>query len=278
MPQTLNPVQRIDGVDVHIQGRGAQAIVMVHGWPDTHRLWDGQVAHLQSSCRCIRFTWPGFDDQKPRRAHSLDELVALLKRIVEQTCPGEQVILMAHDWGCLFGYQFAMRHPELVSRIIGVDIGDAGSRAHRQVMTLKPLAMVFSYQAWLALAWVMDRTIDRLFGTALGDRMTRNMAAKMRCPSDPQHIHAGMCYPYFIQWTGAHGGYRRGLAFKPLCPMLFIYGRRKPFQFHSQAFVDALNAKAGSRALKFDTGHWVMTARPADFNQALSDWLGSSVH
>ena len=275
MPQTLNPVQRVDGVDVHVQGQGAQAIVMVHGWPDTHRLWDATVTHLQSSYRCIRFTWPGFEGAKPRRAHSIDELVALLKRVVEHTCPGEQVILMAHDWGCLFGYQFAMRHPELVSRIVGVDIGDAGSPAHRHVMTLKPMAMVFAYQGWLALAWAMDRTLDQWLGTALGDRMTRSMAAKMRCPSDPQHINAGMCYPYFIQWTGAHGGYRRGLPFKPACPMLFIYGRRKPFQFHSQAWVDALNAKPGSRALKFDTGHWVMTARPAQFNQVVADWLGS---
>ena len=47
MPQTRNPVQRIDGVDVHIQGRGAQAIIMLHGWPDTHRLWDETMAHLQ---------------------------------------------------------------------------------------------------------------------------------------------------------------------------------------------------------------------------------------
>lgn len=277
MPQTQNPVQRVDGVDVHVEGRGAQAIVMLHGWPDTHRLWDATVAHLQSSYRCIRFTWPGFEGTKPRRAHSIDELVALLKRVIEHTCPGEKIILMAHDWGCLFGYQFAMRHPELVSRIVGVDVGDAGSRAHRQVMTWKPMAMVLAYQGWLALAWALDRTLDPWLGTTLGDRMTRHMAARMRCPSDPQHINVGMCYPYFIQWTGAHGGYRRGLPFKPQCPMLFIYGRRKPFQFHSQQWVDELNARPGSRALKFDTGHWVMTARPVEFNRAVSEWLKASV-
>ena len=31
---------RIDGVEVLTEGDGAKAIVMIHGWPDTHRLWD----------------------------------------------------------------------------------------------------------------------------------------------------------------------------------------------------------------------------------------------
>ena len=33
---------RIDGVEVFVEGVGP-AIVMIHGWPDTHRLWDAQV-------------------------------------------------------------------------------------------------------------------------------------------------------------------------------------------------------------------------------------------
>ena len=39
----------IDGIEVLIEGSGrpdAQTIVMIHGWPDTLRLWDAQVAAL----------------------------------------------------------------------------------------------------------------------------------------------------------------------------------------------------------------------------------------
>jgi pimeloyl-ACP methyl ester carboxylesterase len=261
----MSEPQRIDGVDVFIEGQG-EAIVMVHGWPDTCRLWDAQVEHLKANHRCIRFTLPGFDIAQPRRAYSLAELVATLKRIVEQTCPGEPVTLLLHDWGCLFGYEFAMRHPHLVRRIIGVDIGDVGSRAHLQALSVKAKLMVLAYQVWLAIAWRI--------GGAMGDKMTRWMARALHCPSDPRFIGSAMCYPYYIQWAGAHGSYRHALRFDPQCPMLYIWGRKKPFEFHSASWVEALAAKPGSRALEFNTGHWVMKSKPREFNDAVAAWLG----
>jgi pimeloyl-ACP methyl ester carboxylesterase len=166
----------------------------------------------------------------------------------------------------VFGYQFAMRHPALVKRIIGVDIGDAGSRAHMRTMRAKDKLMVFAYQFWLALAWK--------FGGAIGDRMTRAMARWARCPSDAQYIGSSMCYPYWIQWFGGKGSYRHAQRFEARWPMLFIYGRRKLFQFQSGEWVEYLRARPGSQALEFDTGHWVMSARPQAFNEAIGAWLG----
>jgi len=263
----MNTMLQVDGIDVLNEGSGSEAIVMVHGWPDTWRLWDDQVEYLKPRFRCIRFTLPGFDIAGTRRAHSLDDLVAMLKRVVETTCPGEKVTLMLHDWGCIFGYQFAMRHPALVKRIIGVDIGDAGSVAHVRSMSGKAKASVFAYQFWLAMAWRI--------GGRLGDRMTHAMVRAMRCPSDPKYIGSNMCYPYYIRWFGAHGSYRRAVPLQLSWPMLFIYGRKKPFQFHSNDWVEMLRAQPGCNALEFDTGHWVMKAGAQEFNQAVGAWLDS---
>lgn len=278
-------VRSIAGVDVLIEGEGPESILMLHGWPDTHRLWDAQVEYLQSNWRCVRFTLPGFDGARPRRGHSLDELVEILKQVVEHTSPNRPVTLLLHDWGCLFGYQFALRHPQLVQRVIGVDVGDAGSRAHLRSMPLKAKLMVFGYQAWLALAWRIDLALgagrgapsDAAAGSrpTIGDRMTRAMARWARCPSDPLRIHAGMGYPYDIAWTGSHGGYRRALPLQPRWPMLYLYGRRKPFQFQSNKWLDALRAMPGSQVIEFSTGHWLMTARPEEFNQAVAEWLAT---
>jgi len=266
----MSPTCEIEGVDVFVEGQGqAEPLVMIHGWPDTFRLWDAQVAHLRSSHRCVRFTLPGFDAAKPRRACGLDEMIALFKRIIEQVSPGRPVVLMLHDWGCVFGYQLLMRHPELVSRVIGVEIGDAGSPAHLRSLGAKAKLMVLAYQLWLALAWRI--------GGKLGTRMTRAMAGAMKCPSDPQLIHAGMNYPYDITWTGSHGGYRKVQPINPPCPMLYLYGTRKPFMFHSQAWAEALAARPGSGVQGFEIGHWVMSAQPQAFNEAVSAWLAPSV-
>jgi pimeloyl-ACP methyl ester carboxylesterase len=256
---------KIDGIEVHIEGEGTEAVVMIHGWPDTHRLWDGTVAALRPRWRCVRFTLPGFDLSQPGVAHSLDEVLQTVHRIVTQCCPGERVTLLVHDWGCLFGYQFALRHPALVSRIVGVDIGDAGSKAHRAALGLKAKLMVLAYQLWLASAWRV--------GGALGDRMARRMAAAMRCPTEAQAIGAQMGYPYALQWFGVKGGLRRVRAFEPAVPMLYLYGQRKPFMFHSQAWLDALAARPGNRVVGLRTGHWVMLNKPQDFNDEVVRWL-----
>jgi pimeloyl-ACP methyl ester carboxylesterase len=234
---------------------------MLHGWPDTHRLWDAQVEALKSGYRCVRFTMPGFD-AGPRRAYAFDELMATLRRVVEQAGAGERVILLLHDWGCFFGYQFAMRHPELVERIVGVDIGDAGSREHRADIGWRGVLMVLAYQLWLSLAWLIG-----------SDAMARWMARRIGCRTDPRAIHAQMGYAYAMRWLGVAGGFRGIKLFRPHCPMLYLYGERKPFMFHSRAWLERLAARPGSRAIGFATGHWIMVQQPRQFNQALLDWL-----
>ncbi|MBI2769523.1 MAG: alpha/beta hydrolase [Burkholderiales bacterium] len=263
----MTQVISLADIDIHIDGDGDETIVMVHGWPDTYRLWDAQVAALKGRYRCVRFTLPGFDAAKARRAHSLDEVIGFLKQVVEQVCPGGKAILMLHDWGCVFGYQFYVRHPQLVSRIVGVDIGDPVS--WRQSLARREMAMAFSYQFWLALAWMV--------GGRAGDWMTRFMARQARCPSDPAPMNSCMDYPYYLVIFGGAESYRhKALRFDPACPMLFVYGRRKPLTFHSSAWADALQKREGNQVVPFDTGHWVMLEQPERFNQVVGDWLSTA--
>ena len=245
-----------------VEGAGPKAIVMIHGWPDTCRLWDAQVEALKSTYRCVRFTLPGFESARPRRAYSLDEVIDSIRRVVERTCPGERVTLLLHDWGCFYGYQFAMKYPQLVERVVGVDIGDAGSRQNRAELGLRGLLIIIAYQIWLALAWRI--------GGRMGNAMARWMARAMRCPTDPRTIHAQMGYPYAVRWLGAAGGVQGLRTFKPHCPMLFMYGERKPVMFHSREWAQRVKSKA------FPTGHWIMVQQPREFNAALLAWLAET--
>lgn len=258
------PVQTVDGIEVHIDGRGP-TVLMLHGWPDTHRLWDPQVAALRDSHRCARFTLPGFAPGHRKQAFSLDEVVGVIARVIDALSPDAPVTLLLHDWGCFFGCQAAMRRPQRVARVIGVDVGDAGSTRHLKEMGAAAKAATLGYQLWLAAAWRI--------GGAVGDRMAREMARRAHAPADPREVHAQMGYPYAVQWTGAAGGYRKLRRFAPHCPLLFIYGERKPFMFHSRAWADEVAARPGSRVVGFDCGHWLMVQRRERFNAAVLDWL-----
>ena len=254
----------VDGIDVHVEGGGDETIVMIHGWPDTHRLWDSTVAHFRERYKCVRFTLPGYDIAKPRRAYSIDEIADFMRRVIEQVSPGRKVILLVHDWGCFFGYQFYARRPDKVSRIVGVDIGDP--RSTRRILTGREKLIMVSYQTWNALAWK--------FGGRIGTWMTRALAKLGSCPSDRAPMSFGMGYPYWLLWFGGRDSYKHHVRrFEPACPMLFVYGVHKPMRFHSKAWADELAAKPGNRVVEFDTGHWVMSDQPQRFNEVVTAWL-----
>jgi pimeloyl-ACP methyl ester carboxylesterase len=237
---------------VIVEGAGPRTIVMVHGWPDTHRLWDSTVEALKGHYRCVRFTLPGFEPGAPKRAYPFSQLLEVFRQVVEPFSPAT---LLLHDWGCLFGYQFAMRHPEMVERVIGVDIGDAGSRAHLAEIGASGKLKIVAYQVWLALAWLLG-----------SDAMARMMARAIRVPPG-REVRAQMGYLYAMRWLGVAGGFGKLRVFKPHCPMLFIYGKRKPVMFHSDTWAQRVDSRA------FDTGHWVMVQAREEFNAALLDWL-----
>ncbi len=255
----------IDGVEVIVDADRGPVVLMLHGWPDNRSLWDDQVAALQSQFRCVRFTLPGFEPDSRRRATALEEMLTLLDKVVDLVSPNRQVVLLLHDWGCLFGYQYAMLRPDRIARVVGIDIGDAGSPAHLVSLTASAKAMMAGYQLWLAAAWRL--------GGAAGDAMTRAMASAMGAPTPVDQIHVGMNYPYDIAWTGSHGSFLEAQAVELACPLLFIYGLRKPFMFHSPDWEAALAAHPGCEVIAVDAGHWVMKDQPTVVNEALLRWL-----
>lgn len=257
----------VDGVDIHVTGNHPHTVVMLHGWPDSFRLWDATVAVLGQNYRCVRFTLPGFDIETDPRPTSLDDMCKWLLAVVEQVSPGQPVTLLLHDWGCVFGCEFAARHPGHVSRIVAVDIGDHHGGALRRYLTPKQRAQVFGYQFWLALAWKV--------GGGLGNWMTRRMARALRCRTDPASIGWQMNYPYAMRWFGAFGGLAQLAPVRPACPLLYVYGTRKLFMLHSPEWLAWAGAQPGNAVKAMPTGHWVMVQQPENFHQCVLDWLRS---
>ncbi|WP_162241747.1 alpha/beta fold hydrolase [Pseudorhodoferax sp. Leaf267] len=186
-PLLLAPL-RVDGVDVRVDGPPkAPLVLLLHGWPDTLALWDATVAALATGYRCIRFTLPGFDLAQPPRATSAARMVQLIDAVLDAAGVAAPVTLLLHDWGCVFGYEYAARRPARVARIVGVDVGDHNSAPLQRALGPKGRRMVFGYQVWLAVAYKL--------GGGLGTRMARWMARRLRCRATPGQIGAQMGYP-----------------------------------------------------------------------------------
>lgn len=258
----------IAGIPVVIEGDGPETIVMLHGWPDSHRIWSRQAAHFSTQYRCVRFTLPGFGEQAAARGHSLASIIDSIREIVDAVSPTQKVILMMHDWGCVFGYQFAMLYPERVHRAIAIDIGDANSAEFRQSLPWTAKGMVASYQLTLAMAWYA--------GDRIGTLLTRGLARAMQAKAESRHVHAAMNYPYAMRWMRAFGGLDDLKPVALSCPIFYAYGRKKPFMFHSSSWLIALQRQPENVVREFNSGHWVMVDCADAFNAAVSDWLSTT--
>jgi pimeloyl-ACP methyl ester carboxylesterase len=247
----LNPI--IDGDEA------GETLVFVQGWPDDASLWESQVEALADRYRCVRITLPNFDGARDARwGHSTEEILDALADCVREVSPNDSVTLIVHDWGSLWGHVMHNRHPELAHRVVTLDVAP-----HLQPKLWAVPAIVV-YQGWLAGAF--------LIGGRVGDWMTRRMAGAMGAPAPSGRLTAWMNYPYRNMFADIVKGRARtfGNDYWPEIPLLLVYGERKPFPFHSAAWVEHVE-RTGGRVVGLDCGHWVML--DPTFNEVLSAWL-----
>jgi pimeloyl-ACP methyl ester carboxylesterase len=114
---------RVGDVRLHWVEAGSGApVILLHGFPETHRSWDAQIpALVASGRRVIAPDLRGYgESEQPTGGYDLDQLaddIALLSRQLE-TGPFS---LVGHDWGATIAWHTATRHPSLVSQLIVID-------------------------------------------------------------------------------------------------------------------------------------------------------------
>ena len=87
-------------------------VLLVHGVPDTHRLWDKMRAHLGRR-DVIAPDLPGFGaDTPPEWRATKEEYADWLIGELERA--GEPVDLVGHDWGSLLVQRAVSRRPDLI--------------------------------------------------------------------------------------------------------------------------------------------------------------------
>jgi cis-3-alkyl-4-acyloxetan-2-one decarboxylase len=241
----------------------AETIVFIQGWPDDASLWDPVVAALRESYRCVRVTLPNFGgDRTARWGYRTEEIVDALVQLVAEAGGGRPVSLVLHDWGCYWGHAVHHRRPDLVGRVASVDV------APHYRPSARAAAGILAYQGWLFAAFIA--------GGAVGNWMTRRFARLARAPAAATRLHAWMNYPYRNIWADLATGRARRMTegYWPTCPLLFVYGEQKPFDFHSAAWVDHVR-KTGGKVIGLPCGHWV-PCHPS-FIDVLRQWLDASL-
>ncbi|MGH3560383.1 MAG: SDR family oxidoreductase, partial [Mycobacterium sp.] len=98
---------------VYLQGNpDGPTVVLVHGWPDSHVLWDGVVPLLTERFRIVRYDNRGVGGSSvPRRvsAYTMMRFADDFAAVIAALSPGQPVHVLAHDWGSTGVWEYLSR-------------------------------------------------------------------------------------------------------------------------------------------------------------------------
>lgn len=87
-------------------------LVMVHGWPDTHRIWHRVAAILADDFRLVAYDTRGQGDSvtgAADHAFTLDVLANDLFAVIDAVSPDKPVHVLGHDWGSIQAWEAVCR-------------------------------------------------------------------------------------------------------------------------------------------------------------------------
>ena len=243
-------------------------LVFIHGWPDDAGLWRRQVDALGRSHRCVLLTLPNFGGQAEKAGgYDFTELALRLAATVRLVQPAGSVGLVIHDWGSYLGYLLERNEPGLVNRIAALDVG-----AHIRPENLKTSLMILGYQWALVTCWLAGG-----IAPPLGNMMTRSVSKVIGVPKrQAAAVRSRSNYLYYYLWKRILlPGRDRNLLrrYRPQCPVMFLYGKRKPLMFHSDRWLQTVDESGGYSEGIDGAGHWLMETHADTVNDRLSAWF-----
>ncbi len=272
-------------------GAGDDLVILLHGFPECWYSWRHQLPALGRSHHVVAPDMRGYNlSDKPPRVQDyrieflVQDLVGLIRYFGK-----DKAAIVAHDWGAAVAWALAQRYPEMVSRLVAMQVPPPA--AWRANFTLRQLLhswyMFFFQLPRLPEAWARANDFARLA------RMYKETTVKDDVFTD-EDIDV---YKEALRQPGALTAginYYRANVFKSLfrggvktpkevndrirVPTLFIYGEQDHAVLPETVrgisrFIDA----PLSEMRIADSAHWVQSEAVEEVNAALLSFLNEGL-
>jgi len=275
---------QVNGIRMHYAsaGHGPRPLVMLHGFPESWYSWRHQLMALGENYTVVAPDMRGYNEtDRPGWGYELDVLaqdVAELLRALRH----RSAIIAGHDWGGNIAWSLAIARPELVERLIVLNIphpalfASAIGRNLRQM--LRSWYILFFQLPFLPEAAIRAndyQTIERLFrGTAIDKTCFTDEDIEIfkAAIAAPGAATAALNYYRRLFQTGERGMFR-GTGMRVTMPTLMIWGEKdialgKELTYGTGRFVPDLRIHYIP-----DCSHWVQQECPAEVNSAIRAFL-----
>jgi len=114
-----------DGVNIHYATAGSgPLVVMIHGFPDYWYTWRKQMAGLQDKFQVVAIDQRGYnrsDSPAGEDNYAMSFLVADVAAVIRHFGQ-EKAIIVGHDWGGVVAWSFAFANPEMVGKLVVLNL------------------------------------------------------------------------------------------------------------------------------------------------------------
>ena len=249
---------KLDGARLHYvnYGKGSEALILIHGWTMNEDNWRDQVKDLAKRNRVIAVDLPGHGkSDKPQVTYSMDFFARAVEAVMRDA-KVKRAVLLGHSMGTPIARQFYRKYPD---KTLGIVIADGplrpfGEKAMMEAMTASLRGPNYKD--------AMGQMFASMFGPSLSaDSKERIQASRL---STPQYVLVSA-------WEGMADPSIWGED-KINVPVLAIMAKN-PF------FGPDLEQRYRGIAPNMDfrlwdgVGHFVMTERPKEFNEAVLGFL-----
>jgi epoxide hydrolase 4 len=264
-------------------GNGDRFALLLHGFPESKFSWRYQMPLL---ARLGYTVWApnlrGYGKTSRPGAvgdYHIDHLVADVAGLVD-AAGGRHTLLMAHDWGAIIAWQFAIRHTRPLDKLVIMNVPHPACMA-RELRTWSQLRKSW-YIFFFQIPWLPERMLRAKQGDAIGRAFVDMAIDKTKFPVAvldefkrsalaPGAMSAMLNYYRAAVRAGAK-------AMNPApgtvdVPTLMIWGLEDSAL--GKATTDGTDRYVRDLTLRYLPGvsHWVQQEAPEKVNAMIEAWL-----
>ncbi len=268
--------------------RTGSTMVFVHGFPDTHAVWDPVVSLLRHRLHCVAYDVRGAGASNAPTSSSdyrVEHLVADLVAVLDAVSPDRPVHLVGHDWGSVQAWEAVLREKSdkrLTGRfaafttISGPSLGQVNSFCSavlRGGLQLKRQGLeqlvsswyVFAFQVPWVPEWVLRRQTERL----LAQDVDRDFHFATTLPDDAV-TGLNLYRANFLRSLGIGHGAATDVPVQVVVPLRDMFIRPQ--------LTEQMNRFASDvTTVEIDSGHWVQQSHPDELAAALRSFHGRDI-
>jgi epoxide hydrolase 4 len=141
----------VNGVKLHYLKEGSGPLMLfLHGFPEYCGIWQEQIDAFKGAYTCVAPDLRGFNLSDQPNDVSAYKAKVIIEDIRQLTLHlgFDSCILVAHDWGGANAWSFAMKHPEMLEKLIILNAPHHVTFA-RELATNEAQQKASDYMIWL---------------------------------------------------------------------------------------------------------------------------------